>query len=520
MSTDGNATTHINIHVLSDLMVRSWYSTQGVDVDDAFASPASASNAAPSPSSVEILANAVIQPMRLWFGKARITITPGTPANSFINLISSSFSANGTGLDSALDSISSETLNSSTGVVSQVTVTGGTVTETITPDYSAGSMTLNTSTTDSSTGAVTTGSESTLLPASSAQQAAINSINSALSNFQSTVNAKGSALSGSDLLPYFASDYLNDGLNSSQDSAALAGDFAGLTMSGLQVTAIKSLDTTNNLADVILAITLSLGAQSETLIQEEIFKQESGSWLLYGDQRIASVTVTAESRASQGGSSISPGVAHQVDLSTEVMAPHGVVQSATVSGGGNIWNGTASGTLYDEAQILQNGIALDDFILLSQGLTSPFPAQGTQFTFNLTTVSSGNQQYQVPLSNGFTTETIEFSGISSTSGSGPLSSVVGKTLTYSWPLPTTYAATQVSFFAYIYDGPATTSTTHSCEIHYDSLSAAQTSGTITIPANMSACGLSASDAIQQVNLFLNITGADGENNITAIVYPY
>ena len=62
VSADANVGTRINVHVLSDLMVRSFYSAQGIDPDTAFASPLGA-DAAPTPTAVQALA--------LWLSQRR-----------------------------------------------------------------------------------------------------------------------------------------------------------------------------------------------------------------------------------------------------------------------------------------------------------------------------------------------------------------------------------------------------------------------------------------------------------------
>jgi hypothetical protein len=98
--------------------------------------------------------------------------------------------------------------------------------------------------------------------------------------------------------------------------------------------------------------------------------------------------------------------------------------------------------------------------------------------------------------------------------------VVGKNLTYNWSLPTTYAIGQVSLLAYIEDGPANNPGTHSCSISGPTLGATSVSGSISIPANMSACGLSTSDAIAEVQIFLEVDGANGEVNLVELSYPY
>ena len=92
VSADGNANARINVHVLSDLMVRSFYSAQGLDADIAFANP-TGSSAPPTPAAVQSLASVVIPGVQLWLNNAGVNATPGPPANGAINLISSPFTA-------------------------------------------------------------------------------------------------------------------------------------------------------------------------------------------------------------------------------------------------------------------------------------------------------------------------------------------------------------------------------------------------------------------------------------------
>jgi hypothetical protein len=73
----------------------------------------------------------------------------------------------------------------------------------------------------------------------------------------------------------------------------------------------------------------------------------------------------------------------------------------------------------------------------------------------------------------------------------------------------------------IYDGPANNPASHTCLVSANTnLGPDSTSGSITIPANMSACGLNPSVQIQQVNVFLGVNGVHGEENLVALIYPY
>jgi hypothetical protein len=529
VSADGNVTTHINIHVLSDLIVRSYYSANGIDADTAFASPTASGNAAPTPLAVQNLANAVIAVVQLWFNNAGLTVTPLTPpASGSINLISSTFLANNTALDSVLH-IMGETVNPATGAVTALTVTGGNVAEAATPAYSSGAITVNTTTTNSGTGVTSSESISGLLLSTTPQLSAILGINAQLTALQAAINKNSSTLTGSVLLPYFASDYLNDSDSASVDAVGFASELTGATLTGLQVGTVKSINTTTNIADVITVSTITQGgvtAPNQT--QEFLFKEESGSWLIYGDQRVAQVSITAQNRTSQGSPSLGNN-SNGAYMFAEVEAPSGAVTNATVSGGGNIWpnctvptscaftGAVSTTTLQEQAMVVQNGQNYGDFLLLSDylgGNPQVLPAAGTQFTFNLTS-TSGNKQYTLP-STAFTTEVIS---ISNAPTSGPLTLIVGQTVTYKWSLPTTYAIAQVNLFAYILNGAPTNPATTSCSISSSSsLTMTSTSGTITIPANMSPCGVSGS--IAEVQVFLEVTGANGENNIVELTYPF
>jgi len=536
VSADANVGTRINVHVLSDLMLRSFYSAQGIDPDTAFASPLGA-DAAPTPLAVQALASLVIPASQLWLGNAGVNATAGAPANGAINLISSPFTAyppgaTPAGLDAVLHIITSEVLVSSTGAslavtsipgaVSLITFVNGTITETLTPTYpGGGAIVFNTTTTNTANGGSSSTEVFTGLALTPAQQSVVDGINASLAIFANIINTKGVALTGNDLLPVYAPDYLNDGLNASQDANRFAMRNAGLTVNSLKVFSVNSLNTNTNVADVNVAYDITSGGQNQTGHDfEVIFKNENGTWLQYGDQRIAQVNAISESRTSEGAFSGVTGISFQTDIFAGVNALTSFgVTSVTVSGGGNIWNGAASGTLTHGPTLIQNGQAYDQFFRLTQPLgfnLALLPPPETPFTFNLTTASSGNPTYTVK-NGAFTTERI-FIFANVNAGNGPLSSVVGKTLTYTWTLPTTYPIGQVSLFAHVLDGTSGPST-HDCEIDSTTqLGPTSTSGSITIPPNMSFCGLNT--AIQQVEVFVEVDGVNGEDNIVLLSYPY
>src|SRR5581483_9143006 len=233
--------TRINVHVLSDLTLRSFYSAQGIDPDTAFASP-SGPNAAPTPAAVQSLASLVIPAVQLWLNNAGVSATPGPPSNGSINLISSPFIAYPagvtppTGLDAALHLITSEVIDP--GDVTSITIGNTTVTETITPSYSGGVVTLNTRTTNTTTGASTSETFSGLV-ITGANQTVVAGIDATLAAFASIINTFGSALTGAEILPIYAPDYVNDTQNATQAANAFAANVAGITVNSLLVQSLQ-----------------------------------------------------------------------------------------------------------------------------------------------------------------------------------------------------------------------------------------------------------------------------------------
>jgi hypothetical protein len=458
VSADANLSTHINVHVLSDVIVRSFFSAQGIDPDVAFSNPAGA-NAAPTPAAVQSLASLLLPVVQFWLNNAGVNATPGPPSNGSINVISSPFAAYPagvtptTGLDAVLHLITSETIDP--GAVTNVTITNGTVTEKVTPSYTGVAVTLNTRTTNTATG-VSSSESFTSLVIDSANQSVVTAINSQLAAFATTVNTNGSAPTGTELLPFYAPDYLNDGENAMEDTNSLVANLGGSTINSLVVQTIKSLNTATDVADVIAAFNVTAGGQNQSGTAEYFFRNEGGTFLFYGDQQIASAQAGPESRISQGAPSVGSGATTlpsgalwQTDILAGASAPTSLgVTQVTVSGGGNIWFGAASETLTHGSTEISNGQNFDQFYGLSQNLgNNVLNLVNAPFTFNFTATASGNPRYRVLSSPAATTEAIQLLDISNAVGKGLLSSVLRQTITYQWSLPTTYAIGQVSLAA-------------------------------------------------------------------------
>jgi hypothetical protein len=504
VSADALATTTINLDVLTDLTVRSWYNSQGVNVDSAFGNPVTAGNVPPNPANVQIIASAAVQAMQLWFGKAGVNVGFGTGQ---LNPISGAFTANGTGFDAVLHE-TTETL--SNGQVTIVTITDNTTTQTSTVAYNTSTGALTITSTTTAGGTTSTNLITTVIPASTAQQTAINAINTTFTGFFSVLGAKGSQLAVSDITPFMASNLLNDGLNQNQYAGRLVGDFVSFLNGGGVPTVstrapfIKSMDLTNGLADVVFNGTLMQGGVSVGALPaefDEFWFQRSGSaWLIAGDNQIAQTQMLVGAGTSQGAQSGS-----STTVEAHLEAPVGNLIAEKVSGGG-IFNNSSLGP-GNQFSYLGGSLLIQELLVQSSPLSVAIPA-GTPFTFNITPASGPAVNYVVPTF-AFTNEAIAFTQVNSVpigSVSSATANYAGKTVTANWTLPKTFPIANVVFSAKFQDltqGDPSALTCHIGQI----LTTNATSGTVTIPNTLTCAS---GQTVTRGDLDIDIFGVNGE----------
>jgi hypothetical protein len=483
VSADANPQT-VNVTPLTDVIVRSWYGVQNVSADTAFNAPAS--NPAPTPASVSIVSTLVQNAVQLWLNQAGVT------AATF-NLISTPFTANGTGVDLVLDQT---TVNPSTG---SLIISDGTTTQTSTLTVTPATGSIGVSTTTTGPNGTSSSTNTTVVPTQSAQQTALDAISTTLNNFSAVVNAKGSALTVADILQYFDPGLLNDGQNRDQFAQDAVSNLAGSTIS-FTVLSIKNLDTTNSVADVVFQFSASQGGQTETQTVEFFFKQVSGTWLLSGNQRIASVNVDAEMRTNQGAFTGDNGP----DVNVDVQPPQGTVSGVTISGGG-IWSGA---TLTQSGVVSNPSGTLDHFYINSGPLLATLPPAGSPFTLTLTLATGGSVSYTLPI-NSWTNEAIS---ITSPTGSSLADANLGSTLPVNWTLPKTFPIARVKLSVLTFTGDQTLPSTIQCDTDGPILGITATSATVTVPATCSGM------PVLQVNLNLDVEGVNGERE--QVIYQF
>ncbi len=478
VSADAAAATTVNITPLTDLIIRSWYGAQGDSMDTAFANPVT--YPAPPPTAVAVLGTAVQNMMQLWLNQAGVT------ASNF-NLISTPFSAGGTGVDAVLDQVS---IDPGTGAV---LVSDGTTTQNSTLIVSTLDSSVTVSTTTTNTNGTSSSSNATVVPTLPAEQTALDSITALMGNFAHTVTIKGASLSGSDLLPYLDLALLHNGFNRTQLATFFASYLAGRTLS-TSVLSINSIDTTNGLADVVFQLAVSQGGLTSFMAYDFSFKQVSGAWLISGNGRLAEIQVRAMMNTNQGPFGMSSGPVIEAD----VIAPQGIVAGAVISGG--TW--TIATPLTWQGVSMDSGMNMEGYELMDFS-GQPVPA-GTPFTVVVTPPLSAPTATYTETLNTFTNEPIS---ITSPAGTAITDANLGHPLTVSWTLPKTYAIAQVWMDLETFTGPTYDQTTKVCKKIGPTLGIASTTAQITFPTTC------ASLPVKIAIISLQAIGVNGENSM-------
>ena len=495
-SVSADATpTVINVDPLTDLIIRSWYSVQGVDVADGFADPGT--NTPPTPDQVQIISNVVVNVTALWLQDADVDTSTFNPINT-------PFSANGSGVDLVLDQT---TINTDTGTI---TITDGTTTQSSTVTYDTGTSSMAVDTTTTGPGGSSSSSTGTVVPTSS-QQTALDAINATLTGFSNTITNEGSNLVAADLLPYLDDNLLDEGLNKTLFADSIANDLRGPSFAA-QVESILALDTGTGLATVNFTVTRTQGDNSETQNIVFFFKQQGdNSWLFFGDQLPAKLDVHSEMRTNQGAFAEDDGP----DINVDIRPVKGLYSGITIDGG-DVFDNTALSKNGTEVDIFTPDPAVpgttvevdrDEFFQTSGVLNSLVPA-GTAMTVTLTPVSGPPAQYIVH-TNAFTTEAISITNLSSSSIAD---ANLGSTLHVEWTLPKTFAIARVKLSVNVFTGDQTQNTTLSCDTDGPILSITSSSGDLTMPST--CAGL----PVLQANVNLNVVGVNGEQE--TVIYQF
>jgi hypothetical protein len=279
-------------------------------------------------------------------------------------------------------------------------------------------------------------------------------------------------------------------------------------------------------ADVIIAASFSFNGQTETDTDNggNFFRNEGGTWVLYGNQQVGDFFVSTQARTFQPGNNPPAGTYVFAGANT----PVGSVASVIVAGPTDqpllkIWsngNSTAE-ALTRGAQQFQDEQFMDSFFALSGRLQTlnAQVAAGSPFTFTVNTTNLGVKQY-FEHTNAVTNETIVFTSFKG--GAIPanplLSTVLNQTVNVTFTWPATYPignnGNNFNLFAQVFDGQPNNPASHGCNVGSNPLTLNPNhtgSGSITIPTTLAGCGLNTN--VQFVNFFLEAGGANGETSL-------
>lgn len=471
-----------NLTPLTDLIVRSWYAVQGAAADTAFANPA----AAPPPSQQQtaLIADAVLSVVQ------RALTTAGAPMSTPLDLLTKPFNADHTGVDAVLDQTSI-----SYGTGATVNIAGGGVQQTSLIGYDAAAGAMTATSTTAGGGNTTTSAISVIVPVQPAQADAATEISALMNRFAELITLRGPVLTNADLAGYLDPDLLDEGANRDQFAAALVQGFGRGQTLAVQIQAIKSLDLSSGLAEVAFLATETLNGQSSTEKLTLFFRKLAGGWTISGDRRIAAVGVDAEAHMDQGA------FTHESHptVSVNVRPLQNTVGSVTAGSGSGSIAMTRGSTVVDDAGLLR-----DSFYGAADVVSGALPAAGTIYTVTLNPLQGAAVSYPIPL-NAFTTEAAP---ITSPTSSSLADANLGRSLSVSWRLPTTYAVQHIGLLAIVSTGVESDPSTFSCYSPEAIVGATATSGTLDVP---STCrGL----PVLSVNINLTVKGVNGERSQT------
>lgn len=540
--SDQSTPSVINVTPLTDLIIRDWYAAQSpaTTVDAAFANP----TASPPPTAAEVqLIQAVVLDIVKPVLQQKGVSTVG------LDLISEPFTANGSGLDGALDQIRPVVYNGSDTSATVTIDTTSSVTQTSTVRTSSGSTQVQTSTTNAS-GTVSSSVNSSAVPTTSAEASALAGVETTLNSLASAFNAKGTALTAAEIAPFIDPNFLNGGSTAAVQAQQIVNlAAAGQTINSFTITGISSYDPTNNLIGVVGTVNATAGGV--TVVNPIglganvgiVFKEESnGSWLLYGDQQQAKTQAWVISQTQNDVSStttftqllvlVQAPAASSTPPCTSAYVTSAEAYPATAINGSI--NGAAT-TISSSGYALQadptvyqdragGGGALGyscEFTDAANGFFD-LPAGSLPSVVGDTVGFSLNGGSPVPTLartiGGYTTETIDFTNLT---GHALSSLQLGQPMTVQWTLPVTFPVYQIQFDAeeYVPNGAGGYVSCNATPAIY--LGTTSTSLTLTLPASCNGTPIASnptSGAPRAIQMSVQITGTHGE--VAAAYWAY
>jgi hypothetical protein len=489
----------VNITPFTDLIIRNYYGSRGLDVATVFTGLTGASPV-PTAGEIGVLTDLVRNLVGQWLAAQGVSTLGWDP-------ITTAFNADGTAIDAVLDLTTTAVTGANT---MSVTVVDGTVsqTSTVTSDSVGGAVSAATTVDDSGSGATSSNELSSVIPYTANAIAAVLGVQAALDQFKATINAGGAALTSADLAPFFDAAYLHNGKNKTIETASMAGEMRGQTLLQMGISRVYAYDDVNKVLDFDIYYVSASQEQRARFA----FKQSGPDWLAYGDQHIIQLDHVQQATETADPGTPGPGPSNANWVNFSVAAPVGVLQtgagSVTVQGGPWVtatdvpWQGTRTETLEPTSSTTLD-YTQDNFYLLALG--AAFSPPGTAFTVTVTPAVGPVLVYTV-YAKATTTEAITTATISTGSVRTVASALAASPLTLTWNLPTTFRITEVRLNSSARNGSSEEA------VAQVTLTTTSTTGQIAVPATVNG------SATVGVTVWIQIKGANGEDILYDFFY--
>lgn len=479
----------VNITPITDTVIRNYYRARGFDVATVFDNLSSTS-LVPTAAEISVVVAAVKNLFAQWL------TANGIDPDGF-DPLTVSFAANGTGFDAVLD-MSSITDN---GTQTSVTVTSGAVTQTTSLAANSATNDLTTSSTTTAGAATTQSAGQTIVPSGNAL-AALTGVNQTLSQLRATINARGAALAASDVTSLITNDFLGEG-ETRGDFAATVAAFGRLnTVESASVSRVHAYDDVNKIIDVdILFVASNTGGRDEEIMRTS-FREQAGSWLMYGNRQLGDVEMQVEMRTdNNNGTPVSGPVGN-----ADVRVPQGVIDTSSVSIGcpgffGSTpmpQNGTEIVTYQPTTNSADDYPVTRDVFFATTPLSPNSPPPGTVCNVSVTPLATGTPVIYPLRTRATTTESITATTVPA---GNSVASVVGQNVTINWTLPVTFGVVWIDTGANV----SNTGTGASIMVDPQSpVGSSSTSATFAIPSTVGG------NPVNRVSIGVAIEGPNGE----------
>lgn len=324
------------------------------------------------------------------------------------------------------------------------------------------------------------------------------------------VDARGSGLVGSDLVGFFAADYLNDGADRVSEAAHIAADEAGLQVTSRGVQRVVSYSAAEGRIAVKFALSATMLGKSVWVELPDsdddgmtFARQEDGSWKLHGNQRVAGLRTVAthgSDFAMTAPGFLAPTI-HD-EFRCEAWAPFETLNDVAVTG-------TFPDLGYlTEALVSVGDLDRGDLFVRANSTVTSFPWGGAEFDYAVRPIGSELPVTYTQKCRGCSGEVLRIVAYDDVAFADAVNDPnwhrvaflhPGTPFKIAWAAPQTFAIGKIGVYAEVDAGLESATFDADGVVANDA-----TAATISLPPNLSGT------AIDTVRVHVEVTGRNGE----------